>query len=385
MPWLTKGEKVPSDNLFFVHVPRCGGTSLTQHFHVPRKCREGRNLWGKFGMVYFFYRYKLLESANFPVKTWEALIALIQLTLSISLFIVGAIPAITPSRGTPVIAYTLLATSLMMFTCSTFLFTAPLIGRVTWIRRPYLILVHHILFRFMESIDWCTGTNIKGYMMHLTAQKLIQYDYVTAEEFDSICSLAIVRNPYSRMVSVYMYNRFGPVESFPTFMKRWYKMMSHYRERGEMEEYYTPCHLIPQFEYTHFEGEQLVQSVVKQEELKYLKTTDEAQKAIAADSTVGDLPDTVRNALLGMPHTNRRDSGKKWFEYFDQETVNMTYEMYKQDFLVFGYSATLSQRPDLKRPVEEAEAKEDLEAPKPLPVALLRTSTGRCSATPCTG
>ena len=208
--------------------------------------------------------------------------------------------------------------------------------------------MHYILFRFMESIDWCTGTNIKGYMMHLTAQKLLKYGYIKADRFDSVCSLAIVRNPFSRMVSVYMYNRYGPLESFPTFMKRWHHMLHHYRERGEMEEYYTPCHLIPQFEYTHFEGKQLVQSVVKQEELKYLKTTDEAQKAIAAGSTVGDLPDTVRNALLGMPHTNRRDSGKKWFEYFDQETLNMTYEMYKKDFHIFDYPPSISQRPDLK-------------------------------------
>jgi len=354
MPWLTRGEWEPSENLFFVHVPRCGGTSLTQHFDVPRKCRKGRSCWGKFGMLYFFYRYRLLESANFPLKTWEALIALLQLLASLALFIFGSLE----NRRIPIAAYTLLFGAVCMFTFSTFVFTAPVIGRVNWIRRSYLILVHYVMFRFMESIEWCSGTNIKGYMMHLTAQKLMKYGYVSADTFNSVCSLAIVRDPFSRMVSIYMYNRFGPLESFRTFLKRWHHMLRFYRERGEMEEYYTPCHLIPQFEYTHFEGKQLVHSVVKQEELKYLKTTDEAQKAIAAGSTVGDLPDTVRNALLGMPHANRRDSGKKWFEYFDQETLDMTYEMYKKDFLIFDYPPSISQRRDLKPAAGSTEANE---------------------------
>ena len=79
--------------------------------------------------------------------------------------------------------------------------------------------------------------------------------------------------------------------------------MRPYMERGEKEEWYTPCHLLPMFEYTHFNGKQLVQSVVKQEELKLLKTREGAKEAMKMDSTVSDLPDLVRDALLGMPHT----------------------------------------------------------------------------------
>ena len=43
-----------------------------------------------------------------------------------------------------------------------------------------------------------------------------------------------------------------------------------------MDEWYTPCHAIPQFEYTHdMNGtKKLVHSVVKQEELKYLKNIE---------------------------------------------------------------------------------------------------------------
>mmetsp|Transcript_44165 Transcript_44165/g.64933 ORF Transcript_44165/g.64933 Transcript_44165/m.64933 type:complete len:409 (+) Transcript_44165:138-1364(+) len=341
MPWLIKGQKNPEENLLFIHVPRCGGTSLSHHFSVEQKAAEECNLWHKSGMKYFFRRYKLLESANFPFWTRENLIALIMLITSITLRAIN-------EEEYSMIAKVLFAVSMILSFCSTILATAPVVGRVTPVRRCYLWFVHFALFRWMESIPWLTGSNQHGYMMHLTSQKLLAYGYVTPEEMDNVCSMAIVRNPYSRMVSVYMYNRFGEFESFSSFVERWYKLSRHYRERREMEEYYTPCHLIPQFEFTHFQGKQLVQSVVKQEELKLLKTKDEAQKAIAAGSSVADLPGPVRNALLGMPHNNARSTKKKWWDYYDQETLNITYEMYKKDFQIFEYSPKLDKRPDLK-------------------------------------
>lgn len=167
---------------------------------------------------------------------------------------------------------------------------------------------------------------------------------------DEMCSLAIVRNPYSRMVSIYGYNRFGASESFPTFVRRWKKLMRPYMEDGEKEEWYTPCHLLPMFEFTHFNGKQLVQSVVKQEELKYLKTREGAGRLSETDSTVSDLPDLVRDALLGMPHANKRQTSQKWYDYYDQETMDLTHEMYHMDFAVFGYDTTIKERPDLKPP-----------------------------------
>jgi hypothetical protein len=54
----------------------------------------------------------------------------------------------------------------------------------------------------MESTEWCTGTNKHGYINHLTAHKVLQYGYISPKEFDSVCTMAIVRNPYTRMVSV---------------------------------------------------------------------------------------------------------------------------------------------------------------------------------------
>jgi hypothetical protein len=202
---------------------------------------------------------------------------------------------------------------------------------------------------------------------------MLDYGYVTIEEMSSVASLAIVRNPYARMVSIYMYNRFGPAESFKHFVRTWYnRTFKAYRERGEMEEWYTPCHAIPQFEYTHDNGgkNQLVKSIVKQEQLKYMKhvkkstlfeddfrsdSSDQSDSDIDVEnpknfSTIKDLPDPVREALLGMPHENKRNKSAPWYDYYEQDTLNMVYEMYQKDFEVFNYPAKLEQRPDLEVP-----------------------------------
>lgn len=261
MPWLiksTQGNDVPIEgHLFFVHVPRCGGTSLMQHFSVPQKVIESRGFIGKLAMSYFFMRYKQLESANFPIKTKEnAACAVLLLTSFVLHQYLDPLPTL---YGTSVFLY-LACISIFVSLFTTFIATAPVIGRITPVHRWYLWFVHYPLARVCESIPWCTGTNKHGYIMHLTAPKLLGYGYVTPNQMDNMCSLAIVRNPYSRMVSIYGYNRFGEGESFPSFLRRWKRLMRHYLERGEKEEWYTPCHLLPMFEYTHHEGKLMLKS-----------------------------------------------------------------------------------------------------------------------------
>lgn len=318
-----------------------------QHFSIPQKVIDSRGPLGGLAMTYFFMRYGELEKANFPIKTRENLFCVMLLWASVGLYVLDVpLPALFGVS----LAIWLGSVAVFISLFTTIICTAPVIGRITPVHRWFLWFVNYPLFRLCESIDWCTGINKHGYIMHLTAPKLLGYGYVTPQQMDGMCSLAIVRNPYSRMFSIYGYNRFGEGESFPTFCRRWKKLMRHYMERGEKEEWYTPCHLLPMFEYTHFNGKQLVQSIVKQEELKLLKTKEGAQEAMKIDNSVSDLPDLVRDALLGMPHTNARKTAKKWYDYFDQETMDLTHEMYNMDFEVFGYPTAIKERPDLKPP-----------------------------------
>ena len=331
------------------------------HFDVPHKAQAGRSLWGRFGLRLFFYRYKLLESANFPFLTYDNGVALVvlgaSLYFSISLF---HTTTTATTLGLWILSVVLAFLSTMHLLFWGLVFTAPTVGRLSLIRRAYITSVHYLLCGFMGSKEWCTGANLSGYMMHLPVSKLLSYGYLSADELEYACSLAIVRNPYSRMVSMYHYNRFGSRESFGHFVKDWYRR-SHkaYRERGELDEWWTPCHAIPQFEFTHYQGKQLVQSIVKQEELKLIQKNSHSEHDVEQGSSTTSscctttqtaLPTPVRDAILGLPHTNSRQTTKKWYDYFDQETLDLTYEMYQQDFEVFDYEPILAQRPDLQPP-----------------------------------
>merc|ERR1712113_946936 len=117
----------------------------------------------------------------------------------------------------------------------------------------------------------------------------------------------------ARMVSIYMYNRFGPWESFSHFVRTWYdRTTKDYREEGKMEGWYTPCHAFPQFEYTHDENgtKRLVRSVVKQEELKHLKHLPSGNSAARRNSTGGNSAITIA-IKMSDEDDEHRNSGSK--------------------------------------------------------------------------
>ncbi len=56
---------------------------------------------------------------------------------------------------------------------------------------------------------------------------------------------------------------------------------------------------------------------------------------------------------LFRPHANSRKTGQKWWDFYDQETMELTLDMYAIDFAVFGYERSIEQRPDLVPPKKD--------------------------------
>ena len=155
MPWLIREEDGTLEEgrrgLLYVHVPRCGGTSMSTHYDIPRQSRQGRGLLGRLTMRFFFYRYGLYETANFPWRTWETLWAMT--TLIGGLTILSVLPGYhrpcaqtapfpdweVPLCNLGIAPYVLLLHSVVIFISSTFLATAPGLRVVLWRRFNLLV------------------------------------------------------------------------------------------------------------------------------------------------------------------------------------------------------------------------------------------------------
>eukprot|EP00924_Labyrinthula_sp_SR-Ha-C_P010108 maker-scaffold_40-snap-gene-2.71-mRNA-1 protein AED:0.08 eAED:0.16 QI:0/0/0.5/1/1/1/2/91/385 len=318
MPWLEK------DKVLFIHIPRCGGTSITKHHRVGNKAKKG-----KLFLTYVHYRYALLEKANFPLVSYENCIVLFEVLLGLCLYFF--VPGL-------LVPYFLWANATMLFFTSTFIFTAPILMRCDLVRRAGSILTGYILFSWPASTEYLVGSNEKGFLWHLTAERCLRYGYVTREQLEEK-SFTIVRNPYSRLVSMYGYNkRLG--ESFPHFVRSFYKKWkSTYSVNKKTDTRDIYCHVLPMSAYIYDkEGNQLVNTILKQEQLK---------KLMATEFKDSEVPEDVAKALTGIPHANKRVRKLPWQQFYDQETMDMCLEMYLEDFKQFNYDVKIQRRTDL--------------------------------------
>mmetsp|Transcript_3804 Transcript_3804/g.4376 ORF Transcript_3804/g.4376 Transcript_3804/m.4376 type:complete len:406 (-) Transcript_3804:91-1308(-) len=323
MPWLKRGE------VLFIHVPRCGGTSITKFHKVGPKSQEGHNIYHRIGIKYYYYRYKLLEQSNFPFLTIENCIVLFEVILATFLYFF-----LPPDIPAPYIMWT---TATTLFLTSTFVWTAPITMRIRFFRYFLMFFQDKILCKFGQDTRYLIGTNIKGYLFHLTGERCLRYGYVTEEEMAK-CSFSIVRNPYSRAVSLYEYNkRF--FESFEHFIRAFHKdCMVKFHGKGQTDSKDIYCHVLPMYAYTHMNGRQLVNTIIKQEQLKRL---------VATNWEGSNVPVSIQKALTGIPHANRRVRKVAWQQYYTQETMDLVLEMYEKDFDTFGYDKAIPNRTDL--------------------------------------
>jgi hypothetical protein len=269
------------------------------------------------------------RQANFPVFTYESALALVQVVVGVLVFFFAEPGLVAP--------YIMWSMASLTFTLSTVVWTAPVTMRNNLLRWALMMLQGKLLCGFGGETYYMVGTTSRAYMFHITAARAIRFGYVTREQAQR-CGFSIVRNPYSRMVSMFHYNQ-RPFESFAHFCRafhRDYRDIYVGRRSCECADIY--CHVLPMHEYTHVDGVQVVACVIKQEHLKAL---------VASDWEDSGVPDDIVRALDGIPHANRRSRKDAWQHYYTQETMDIVYDMYARDFELFGYSPLIEGRPDL--------------------------------------
>ena len=178
-------------------------------------------------------------------------------------------------------------------------------------------------------------------LAHLKAEEYVRYKYLTQEIFDDYFKFAFVRNPWSRMVSLYKYLGFNQKCSFKTFFTGTFKDTIFNDKRWFVG---------PQSDYIYTDnGDLLVDFVGRFEDLQYGFDHVCTQIGLAAtqvphvneskenDSIFSLKSKELAKNILRKIKGKNIPSYKKYQEYYDQESIDLVAKLYKRDIELFKY------------------------------------------------
>lgn len=396
MPWLDNPDD--KDSFYFSHVPRAGGTSVSYHHRVYSKAAaERRGLW-KFGMHFMGHHYYAFEKRSWPcINVWDHVVYSAMIVFATIMLLVVEVPVY------PYFQFGFSCTALFF---TAFIFTPPIGNRITLLRRLMQVVTGHLVLHIMENRRWICGVGNFNFLMHMSVRQVLDEGFMSKEDMRTR-SFATVRSPFSRMVSLYTFNRrpwpqlrpgnwFGG-ETFDEYVRSFHaEHMDKYVGKGIIHNYDMYCHLMPMHEFTHRGGVQMVPNIVKLEQVReiprfalfllpslclpYLLTQVAAQMSQVGERE--DLPDGVKRYLTELPRRNARTKKKDhWSSYYSNpETVALVLEMFRQDFDIFGYSTSL---PALQQQqgAPAPEATSSLAREGDVELGRTASSHGRCVAT----
>lgn len=144
------------------------------------------------------------------------------------------------------------------------------------------------------------------------------------ERFDAHDKLTVVRNPFARLVSAFYY-------VFPAHERRYGGFKGYLRALPElmaMPLNQKGHHETPQHAFTHLDGVQAVDTILRFEELPGCLDPVRARLGVAAP----------------LPHVNQTRypsvRRKRTAVFYDAEAVELVLRAYAEDFALFGYPET---------------------------------------------
>jgi hypothetical protein len=172
-------------------------------------------------------------------------------------------------------------------------------------------------------------------LAHLLACDYVRLRYVPAEMFAAYYRFAVVRNPWSRVVS--LYRHLGLDLSFRDFVGRW--LPAEFDRRAWTSGFWF---VRPQVDYLHEGDTLLVQDVVRFEDL-----AAEFPRIAAASGLHSSLPHVnrsgdARTGVRSRParwrwRPSRHEAHASWRDYHTADTIAATARLYAADAEKFGY------------------------------------------------
>jgi len=162
-------------------------------------------------------------------------------------------------------------------------------------------------------------------LAHLYAREYVEMGFVSQQDFAAFTKFAVIRHPYARMVSEYVY-RMGAVDWMAQHLPRWQarRFESFVDTRYDDPLCDAARHLAPQVAYVmDADGQLMVDHLVDQSEL-----------------AAGLAP--VFSAIFGrqvaLPHRNmKREAPGFTEEVLTQHQKDLIWRRYRDDFEAFGF------------------------------------------------
>jgi len=175
-------------------------------------------------------------------------------------------------------------------------------------------------------------------LAHLKASEYVSCGHVSQEQFDSYFKFSFVRNPYSRLVSIYKYLGYSEQMPFKLFLK------TDFRDEGRWEP-----KLFVESQYNYLfddDGKQLVDYIGRFEDLqsgfnhvcekigKPETTLPFVNKTDSNISRHGALKKIIKQ--ISPLHKNYAINGN-YTEYYDDESRQLATKMYEKEIEIFKY------------------------------------------------
>lgn len=159
-------------------------------------------------------------------------------------------------------------------------------------------------------------------LSHLTAEEYISFSYMTSAQFNSYYKFSFVRNPWTRLVSEYIFNDYISKFEFKDFV------FNNFPEIDYHDDAYR--HVLPQYEFLYDSGENVLVDFVGRFENLQADFNIVCQKLGIENTTLPHFNPSKKNKAL--------KEYKPYWEYYDDETKEFVAKFYQKDIETFGYT-----------------------------------------------
>lgn len=183
-----------------------------------------------------------------------------------------------------------------------------------------------VLKELLPNIDESlTGHSLSNEQVDALAFRYLRKELTSEEEHYS--KFALVRNPFHRIVSVYL-DLFDPGSDHFPYESYWFGIL---KSKMSFHEFIDTVSQIPDFfKGPHFAPQQYILSnIAPLKNISYFRI-DKDQETLNSFFT--------KNGI-NLPHQNKHSESYNYMSFYNTSLVNKVYVMYEQDVMVFDYKA----------------------------------------------